>query len=164
MPRRVDPVFAAGAQVISGEEHDFLNPKFRSDLSSSNQGVGVTAFEYTHQTDLWFIDLTVETGGAEWIVTTEAGEEGATHERTIDSERIIPPMAYDPNSESAREEEFFAEDEWVYPNVPDDLKYERFFFTSIGTWQVVLGAWNCLHNLPSPWNPWLRKLWFHRKP
>ena len=38
----------------------------------------------------------------------------------------IPPLAYDPFSESGGEEEITAEDEWTFPRLPDELAYEKY--------------------------------------
>ena len=38
----------------------------------------------------------------------------------------VPPMAYDPGSESAGEDTILPDDEWRYPTLPDGIRYERF--------------------------------------
>ena len=38
----------------------------------------------------------------------------------------VPPMAYDPGSESAGEDTVLPNDEWRYPTLHDGIRYERF--------------------------------------
>ena len=40
-------------------------------------------------------------------------------------------MAFDPTSESADEDEASPEGEWIYPNIPDPLRYGRYIKTAL---------------------------------
>ena len=65
-------------------------------------------------------------------MTTEPGIDNASvPEQAIVIDHIVPPMAFDPSSESADEDEASLEDEWVYPNVPEPLRYERYLKTAL---------------------------------
>lgn len=46
------------------------------------------------------------------------------------SKYTIPPMAYDPGSESAGEEPTLPDDQWGYPKLPVEMRYERFMKTN----------------------------------
>lgn len=121
MPRRAEPVVTSGAQGTSPPQHAFFDPRFNTGAPSSGsrqQQTGPTVWNYTPQTDPWSHYLNDFVEGNESTMTTEPGIDNASlPEQTIVIDHVVPPMAFDPSSESADEDEASPEDEWVYPNV-----------------------------------------------
>ena len=108
MPKKAEPVFAAGSQ---GKP---VSPSHQS-------GWG---FRYESKNDPWF----VVTERDQAIPETSDTQRSTTANvpTTVINPFRIPPMAYDPGSESAGEDAVLPSDEWQYPTLPDGIRYERF--------------------------------------
>ena len=119
MPKRVEPVFAAGSQG-KPHVHEFL----RANESASSAPKSGWGFFYDQQSDPWSVvterdQPTPETTSAQGSTTTNMPT-------TVINPYCVPPMAYDPGSESAGEDTILPDDEWRYPALPDGIRYERF--------------------------------------
>ena len=126
MPRKVEPALAAGDQG-KPFAHEFLRPRDEPSASQSQPQIIIPP-EYDDKNDPWnynqFVDLTQE---------SPATDPAAASSETIspeDYKLTVPPMAYDPGSESAGEELKLPEDEWSYPKLPESLKYHRYAKTN----------------------------------
>lgn len=130
MPRRAEPVVTSGAQGTPPPQRAFFDSRFNAGAPSSGsqqRQTGPTAWTYTPKTDPWSDYGNDFAEGNESTMTTEPGIDNASlPEQTIVIDHVVPPMAYDPSSESADEDEASPEDEWVYPDVPEPLHYERY--------------------------------------
>ena len=119
MPKRVEPVFAAGSQG-KPHVHEFL----RANESASSAPQPNWGFLYEEKDDPWSVvterdQTTPETTSAQGSTTTNIPT-------TVINPYRVPPMAYDPGSESAGEDTILPDDEWQYPTLPDGIRYERF--------------------------------------
>ena len=120
MPRKAEPL------VFRGCLHAFFDPRFNvgAPSSSNQQGSGPTAWTYTRETDPW-ANYGNATGDSNESTLTRPTEQPTT------VDHVVPPMAYDPTSESADEDDALPEDEWIYPNIPNPLRYEKYLKTSL---------------------------------
>ena len=119
MPKRVEPVFAAGSQE-KPHVHEFLKA---SGSASSEQKPG-WGFFYDQQTDPW--SVVTERDHPTPEATSAQGSTTVESPTTVTNPFCVPPMAYDPGSESAGEDTVLPNDEWRYPTLPDRIRYERF--------------------------------------
>ena len=120
MPRKAEPGSATGSQGT---------PIVEADFRGRMPNVGPAPFYYEREYDPWAdpIDLTGNDGVEAAPAAAATGSSSTPKGELIkDVNRPLPPMAYDPNSESADEEEFRKDDDWVYPRIPDKLQYERY--------------------------------------
>ena len=119
MPKRVEPVFAAGSQG-KPHVHEFLRA---SGSASSEQKPG-WGFFYDQQNDPW--SVVTERDHPTPEATSAQGSTTVESPTTVTNPFCVPPMAYDPGSESAGEDTVLPNDEWRYPTLPDKIRYERF--------------------------------------
>ena len=119
MPKRVEPVFAAGSQG-KPHVHEFLRA---SGSASSEQKPG-WGFFYDQQNDPW--SVVTERDHPTPEATSAQGSTTVESPTTVTNPFCVPPMAYDPGSESAGEDTVLPSDEWRYPMLHDKIRYERF--------------------------------------
>ena len=119
MPKRVEPVFAAGSQG-KPHVHEFLRA---SGNASSEQKPG-WGFFYDQQNDPW--SVVTERDHPTPEATSAQGSTTVESPTTVTNPFCVPPMAFDPGSESAGEDTVLPNDEWRYPTLHDKIRYERF--------------------------------------
>ena len=119
MPKRVEPVFAAGSQG-KPHVHEFLRA---SGSASSEQKPG-WGFFYDQQNDPW--SVVTERDHPTLEATSAQGSTTVESPITVTNPFCVPPMAFDPGSESAGEDTVLPNDEWRYPTLHDGIRYERF--------------------------------------
>ena len=123
-PAKVEPSVASGT-TSAPFEHEFLKHAQTTQSQSSSSRAGQPGF-YDPKDDEWLQDVNVETSAKEEPVENTKKEEEKTAPKVAAfREGEIPPLAYDPYSESGGEEEVAEEDEWTFPRVPEKLIYEN---------------------------------------
>ena len=122
VPPRIDPRIAPGAEGSSGAQHAFLDPRQNATIPSPIPGeIFSTAQNYTVENDPW------NTTVVEPPTTTgERKEQDTTPKATKVPKELLPPMIYDPATESADEDVVDEDEEWVYPTLPTGLQYARY--------------------------------------
>ena len=124
-PAKVEPSVASGT-TSAPFEHEFLKHAQTTQSQSTSSQAGQPGF-YDPKDDVWLQDVNVETSVKEEPVESTKKEEEKTAPKVAAfREDEIPPLAYDPYSESGGEEEVAEEDEWTFPRVPEKLIYENY--------------------------------------
>ncbi len=126
-PQKVEPSLAAGPSGMPNAQSAFADPRQQSSFPSSKEPVGSTPYHYSIKTGPWFINMTTGVPFKEDETVKE--EESSPKVRRIARE-AIPPMAHDPTSESAGEEEIDDDEDWIYPPIQAGLRYDWYLRTS----------------------------------
>ena len=122
-PQKVEPMSATGT---SG------TPNVQQAFAAASQGASAAApsvppwrdpTQYTVENDPWFIKITT---GVPYKEEEEDRKEDIPPKIQQIARDAIPPMAYDPATESAGEEDININEDWIFPPVQDGLRYERY--------------------------------------
>ncbi len=92
---------------------------------------------YDPKKDICLQDVNLNVTVKEGPKDGQSGQQTTTTQQAaVMAKTSIPPLAYDPFSESAGEEEVREEDEWTFPQLPDELLYEK--YPRVGPGLIVL--------------------------
>ena len=124
-PAKVEPFVASGTTDTS-DQHDFLKNLQAQQNQSSSSRAGQPGF-YDPKDDVWLHGVNFETSVKEEPTENKEKKEEQTAPKVATFRKAdIPPLAFDPYTESGGEEEVAEEDEWTFPRVPDKLMYENY--------------------------------------
>ena len=124
-PAKVEPFVASGT-AGKPQQHDFLKRLHESQNQSSSSRAGQPGF-YDPKDDVWLHGVNFETPVKEEPKEDQEKKEVKTTPKVKTFKKAdIPPLAYDPYTESADDEEVAEEDEWTFPRVPEKLIYENY--------------------------------------
>ena len=124
-PAKVEPFVASGT-AGKPQQHDFLKRLQESQSQSSSSRAGRPGF-YDPKDDVWLHGVNFETTVKEEPKEDQQKKEvKAAPKASTFKKGDIPPLAYDPFTESADDEEVADEDEWTFPRVPEKLIYENY--------------------------------------
>ena len=127
-PQKVEPMSAPGASGTPNVQQASPAPSQNASAKAPSVPPWRDPRQYTVENDPWFIKLTTGVPYKEEEEDQKVGELPPKIQRI--ARDAIPPMAYDPASESAGEEEINTNEDWIFPPVQDGLRYERYLRTA----------------------------------